>query len=49
MSSSCKLQEVLKNCALSLLDCATTKILGLILDYWRFHQVMGRSNVIQCT
>ncbi|XP_012575686.1 SKP1-like protein 21 [Cicer arietinum] len=33
-----------KNCAVSLPECVTTEILGLILNYCQFHQVTGRSD-----
>ncbi|XP_058750089.1 SKP1-like protein 21 [Vicia villosa] len=33
-----------KNCAITLPECVTTKVLNLILHYYRFHQVNGRSN-----
>lgn len=37
-----------KNYAISLPQRVNPAVLGLILDYCRFHQVPGRSNKVQC-
>lgn len=35
-----------KNCAIKLPERVTPAVLGLILNYCRFHQVAGRSNKV---